>query len=164
MSVVESKDMFLRLDGPLQASLMESAFLVSLNRRLPSLPLPKSFLVWSLSSPTRTTCGRHLVPLVLNLILVVVSFSKRFCSLEEVCMYDFKLLWYNNFTSLLFTCLFLLLYLCGERLWFSGLYWWWIFFEFYILSFFLLFSQIPLCHIWGDIVQSFITKNAVQLE
>ena len=92
MSVVESKDMFLRPDGPLQASLMESPFLVSLSRRLSSLPLPKRFLVSSLSSATGTTCGRHLVPLVSSLILVVVSFSKRFCSLEEVCMYDFKLL------------------------------------------------------------------------
>jgi len=34
----------------------------------------------------------------------------------------------------------------------------------YFLFFFFPFSQIPLCPIWGDIVQSFITKNAVQLE
>jgi len=84
--------MFSRPDGPLEASLMESPFLVSLSRSLPSVPLPKSFLVWSLSSATGMTCGRHLVPLVLNPILVVVSFSKRFCSLREFCMYDFKLL------------------------------------------------------------------------
>ena len=92
MSVVESKDMFLSPDGPLQVNLMESLFLVPLNRRLLSLPLSKSFLVRSLSLASRTTCGRHLVALVLSPILVVLVFSKRFCSLEEVCMYDFKLL------------------------------------------------------------------------
>ena len=44
--------MFLKPDGLLQVSPMEMPFLVPLSRRLPSLPLPKSYLARFLSSAT----------------------------------------------------------------------------------------------------------------